>query len=224
MHASKTGEPEGLEAIKWLAFALMVIDHLARYAIDGLGPLPWLGGRLVFPLFAIALGIGLARCTSRRSVFLRLVAWGVAAQLAMLIAAPGTVALNVLFTFAAGVALAEALLEQRVIYQRIAIAIVALLAACLAEYGPIGAGLVAAAIWYGREHRNGALHWPSALALAFGVLMLSPINGTAFGMLALPVAWVLTTWPIEIPRVRRLFYGGYVAQWCLVAGVAWVAR
>lgn len=223
MQRSTTGEALGLESIKWLAFALMVFDHLARYAITGLGPLPWLLGRLVFPLFALALGLGLARRRAYGDVFLRLVVWGAVAQAAMLWAAPGTLKLNVLFTFACGLVVAEAAIKPRRI-SRLLFAVAAVVAACTAEYGPIGAVLVATGVWYGRAHAERVMHWPSSLAFAAMVLLLTPINGTAFAVVALPVAWTLTRWPLEIPRVRRLFYAGYVAQWCVVALAAWVLR
>lgn len=223
MRRFTTGDLEGVEAIKWLAFALMLLDHLARYALHGLGPLPWLLGRLVFPLFALALGFGLARRRAYGDLFLRLVVWGCVAQAAMLWAAPGTFKLNVLFTFACGIVIAEAAFSRRTVLG-VLFALAALVASCAAEYGPVGALLVFAGIWYGRAHSEKPAHWPSALAFAALVLMLTPINGTAFAVLAMPAAWALMRWPVEIPRVPRLFYAGYVAQWCVVALAAWVLR
>lgn len=250
MQRSKTGDWAGLEAIKWLAFALMVLDHLARYAISGLGPLPWLLGRLVFPLFAIALGVGLARRRDLSDVALRLLVWGTVAQGALIFAVGRAPYLNVLFTFAAGVVWAHCLVSPArsrpaglealkdgvregpfgpshgfgSIAARSAVGLLALLLACASEYGPIGALLVVSAIWFGRRHLDGARHWPSVVALVVAVALLTPINSTAFAMLALPVAWLLLRWPVEVPRVRRLFYSGYVAQWALVGAVAWVLR
>lgn len=232
MQRSGTGDVAGLEAIKWLAFALMVFDHLARYAIEGLGPLPWLLGRLVFPLFAIALGAGVARRKGLNDMLLRLVVWGTIAQGAMLFAFPEAHSLNVLFTFAAGVGISIAILKLGSAEGRRPFAfmlcaagiIVALLTACASEYGPVGAALVASAIWAGRRHDGGGAHWPSAFTLTACVVLLTPINDTGFAVLALPVAWALLRWPVELPRVRRLFYAGYAAQWAIVGAVAWVLR
>lgn len=232
MQRSETGEVVGLEAIKWVAFALMVLDHVARYAIEGLGPVPWLLGRLVFPLFAIALGAGMARRKDLADMLLRLVVWGAVAQAAMLFAYPGARQLNVLFTFGAGVAIAALIQKFGSAEGRRPFAIMlsllgllgAVLTACASEYGPVGAALVASAIWAGRRHDGGGAHWPSALTLTACVILLTPINGTAMAVLALPVAWAALRWPVELPRVRRLFYVGYAAQWAAVGALAWVLR
>lgn len=222
MQPSKTGDVAGLESIKWLAFALMLIDHLARYAVEGLGPLPWLLGRLVFPLFAIALGVGVSRRRDLGDLVFRLAVWGVVAQGAMLFAAPATRSLNVLFTFAAGVVFAQGLICRRLPW--LVGAVPALLISCASEYGPLGAAMVATAIWAARAHLDGARHWPSTLALVLAVGLLTPINGNPFALLALPVAWVLLRWPVELPRVRRLFYVGYAVQWAAVGALAWWLR
>lgn len=215
----------GLEAIKWLAFALMVLDHVARYAVPGLGPVPWLLGRLVFPLFAIALGVGLSRRQDLRDVATRLALWGCIAQGAMLVAVPRGVELNVLFTFAAGVGVVQlARARGRSIALR-ALAISGIVvASCLVEYGPIGVAVVASAIWAAHRHAQGGRHWLSVGALAFSVLCLWPINATPMAVLALPVAWALLRWPIALPRYRRLFYRGYAAQWVAVAALGWWLR
>lgn len=217
----------GLEAIKWLAFLLMVGDHLARYALPGLGPVPWLLGRLVFPLFAIALGVGVSRRRDLHELAGRLVLWGCVAQGATLVAVPQFHQLNVLFTFAAGVALVQlARARGRALIARIAGAVAIGVASVLVEYGTVGVLLVACAVWAGAEHATGegrARAW-SKVALFLAVALLWPINQTPTALLALPVAWALLRWPIELPRFRRLFYRGYAAQWLLVAFVAWWAR
>jgi hypothetical protein len=214
----------GVEAIKWLAFLLMVGDHVARYAVPGLGPVPWLAGRLVFPLFAIALGVGVARRHELRDVVVRLVLWGCLAQAAMMFAVPQVRALNVLFTFAVGSGVVQLARAQGRVVAR-ALGFVALLvASCAVEYGPIGCALIAASIWAARRHVDGARHLPSTVALCAAVVCLWPINGTPVAVLALPVAWALLRWPIELPRVPRLFYRGYVAQWVGVALLAWWVR
>lgn len=227
MRASMTGEAvagrlAGVEAIKWIAFVLMVLDHVARYAVPGMGPLPWLLGRLVFPLFAIALGMtaGEARADgSRADLVLRLAVWGGVAQAAMLFAAPSAVSLNVLFTFASGVTLFHACVTRS---RRVAwwiAAGVALVFSCACEYGPVGALMVTAALWYGRTRHAMAL-----APLSLSLLLVGVVNHSQMGALALPLALAMLAWPIELPRVRRFFYAGYVAQWVFVGVVAWWLR
>lgn len=225
MHASTVGnrasafalDASGVEAIKWLAFALMVADHLARYALPSLGPVPWLLGRLVFPLFAIAFGavaVSAIRAKDSRPL-LRLVIWGAVAQVPMAMAVPELRALNVLFTFACGLLIARSFVSGASIWRRVLGFALAVLASCACEYGPVGALLVASCLWWGATRSNWAV---SAVIVA--VALLTPINATAFGLLAVPVAWAFLRWPIEVPRIPRLFYYGYVAQWALVWAVS----
>lgn len=215
--ATFTLDKAGVEAVKWLAFALMVADHLARYAFPSLGPIPWLLGRLVFPLFALAFGmVAYTAAASKdwRPVY-RLVVWGLVAQVPMAFAVPKLQALNVLFTFACGLILGRAFFAGAPIWRRCLGGVLALIASCACEYGPIGAALVASALWWGSSHSR----W-SLAAVAASIGLLTAINGTAFGVLALPLGLAMLRWPIEVPRIPRLFYYGYVAQWALVWAVA----
>jgi len=50
-----------VEALKWLALGLMVLDHVNQYLCDGSLPWAFSLGRLAFPLFAFVLAYNLAR-------------------------------------------------------------------------------------------------------------------------------------------------------------------
>lgn len=218
---TKVSSLAGVEAVKWLAFALMLGDHLARYALPTLGAVPFVLGRLVFPLFALALGLGAGAARSdrsRHSLVFRLAVWGIVAQAAKQFAVPDTLELNVLFTFAAGVVIYHAVVLRVAVHWWLG-ALGALVASCACEYGPVGALLVAGALWYGRTRHPGVL-----AAVAVSVALIGIQNGTQFGLLALPVAWALLQWPIELPRIRRFFYGAYVAQWVVIGIAAWWLR
>src|SRR5690606_26366846 len=95
-----------IEPMKWLGLILMLVEHASFYVFDVMTWPVYLVGRLVFPLFALALGLGIADKTlaQRFEVFRRLVLWGaIAAGCGLAVRDPFP--LNVLFTFALGITL-----------------------------------------------------------------------------------------------------------------------
>lgn len=74
--------PAGLELVKWLAFAAMVVDHIDLVLLERSAPWMYQVGRFAFPAFALAFGIGLAHSRDLLSVASRLLWPGVVAQVA----------------------------------------------------------------------------------------------------------------------------------------------
>lgn len=208
---------DGVEAWKWAALSCMVIEHVLRY---GLGKFPlavFVAGRLVFPLFALALGIGLAGQWRRDKVARlvgKLVLWGTAAAVLRMLVLP-TLPLNVLFTFAVGVALFFAWTNAR--WSRILLLIASITIGMRLEFGAWGIFAVALFCAYGESRR-----WEHLLA-AIACVCFSQM--TWVPLLALPIAAALEFVADGLPRWRGGFYWAYVLQWPLIAGVAWfVAR
>lgn len=87
--------PARLEALKWVAVAAMVCDHLA---VALLPEHQWLRaiGRFAFPVFTLAFGVGLAYTSSPLDIVRRLLAPAFVAQAAWWAITPGY-PLNVLF-------------------------------------------------------------------------------------------------------------------------------
>ena len=73
-----------LDALKWLAVLLMVIDHINKFVLVDAVPIMFALGRVAMPLFAFVLGYRLAQSESLQNgvyqrVFVRLIAFGVLA-------------------------------------------------------------------------------------------------------------------------------------------------
>jgi len=95
-----------LEAAKWLAAALMLLDHVA-YIFFPEELLLRLPGRAVFPFFAALVGLNLARGVPAERYLRRLIPFALLAQggYALAFGYPLLYPLNVLFTLASGVLL-----------------------------------------------------------------------------------------------------------------------
>ena len=106
-----------LEALKWVAFGSMLIDHFGRYAF-GLGTDSWAFavGRLAFPLFALVLATNLARPGERTErawrTSRRLAVWALISVIPSWWAREVWLPVNVLATLSIGAALC-AVLDSR---------------------------------------------------------------------------------------------------------------
>lgn len=201
-----------IEPLKWLGLALMLIEHVCRYVLDVFPPVVYVLGRMVFPLFAIALAVGLrdSDVVQRRNVALRLLVWGLpTAGIIYLVRDP--VPLNILFTFAFGVTLHS--VWRGVGRARVLVAVVMLLLGFVVEYGPAGVAAVALFCAAVREESRTEL----ALHFAVGILAVCIANASWVPLLAPLVVAAVVTSGVEIPRVRRLFYWSYVGQWPVFA-------
>ncbi len=213
MDSNTTGR---LEAIKWLGLVVMVVEHWYRYVVGELPHWLYLCGRLAFPLFVIALALGLRQQARDRlaSTVLRALAWAIAAQaLLQLVDAPAG-RLNVLFTFTVGIALVVA-------FERVASTFVRALAMAAAgaislscEFGPFGVAFVAAAVGLFRANEPPAAAWFGVLAL---LAALAVPNGNAIALAAIPVALVVWLSGVRVPRLRGVFHWAYALQFPVYA-------
>ena len=114
--------PDGtLEALKWLALALMVLDHVDKWIWDGRLPGAFEAGRVVAPTFAFILAYNLARPGAVEGISVRRVALRLA--LSGLLATPAYMALtkswwplNIMFTLLASVAIVHGLTRGRALW------------------------------------------------------------------------------------------------------------
>lgn len=203
----------GLELVKWLALALMVVDHVNFVFFARELPL-WatIAGRVSFPLFALVFAYNLARASGDRMRLLnRLVIAGAIAQPFHGLAfgtAYGLWPLNILFLFA-GVVVAVTLVERR----QDGLAVIAMAVTGLfAEYGCFGVLLCVAAWAYFRKPSL----W-SALGVVGGMLGLCLHNGNAHALWALPVFWLVANLDADVRRSRWAFYAFYPAHLAVLA-------
>lgn len=203
-----------VEPIKWLALALMLVEHAWRYVLEEFPVWVYMAGRNVFPLFAIALAVGLAQSDliHRRNVVLRLSLWGAISAVPIFFV-HDVFPLNVLFTFALGVTLYSVL--RGLEFSRFVIAALILVAGFTVEFGPVGVVAVAASCFAARSSSRSEelMRW-SLAAVAFSAAAQSIFVLPAFVM-----AFVLSSMPVELPRVRGFFYWAYAGHWSVIAAL-----
>lgn len=201
----------------------MILDHANRWLWSRSFPALDEAGRLVFPLFAMVVGFGLAgrRPASTADLFWRLVALAVAAQFACLpldLMGLRSGRLNVLWTLAAGLLLVHG--TKRAGGGGVAVAAVGFVLSWFSEYGPPGAVLVWAA-WRAEERSDWTsqlLLWVALGALAMMQRMIGPLLVPAFVAIAM---WMCGDERMRSPRM--LFGLGYVLQFAAFALLAWWA-
>lgn len=204
-----------VEALKWLALALMTIDHINSYLLDRQVGWMYAMGRIAMPLFAAVLAWNLARPgTLERGVYprtvKRLLLFGLLAM-PPFVAGGGTgselwLPLNILFLLAAATGYAW-LIERGTPMAKLGALGLFLFGGFLVEFHWAGLGLTIALWHYFR--RPG---WATASAVLFFWLSLFFINGNVWALLALPILLSARYWSLPVPRIRWAFYIYYPAH------------
>jgi hypothetical protein len=215
-----------IEAIKWLALALMVFDHANKYLYGLKLPLAYEAGRLVMPLFGFVLAYNLARPHAAsagvyRRTMQRLFVFGLAAA-PMFYALVGIWPLSILFTLllsTAIIALIDAPGRWRLMS---AIALFVLGGAFVEFWWP--AVLIVIAAWqYCRRPRfTWLIVWCLACAASGGLnaalsfaSVSSPVNVSSshwWGLASVPLIFLAARWSWSVPRIQMAFYFFYPAH------------
>lgn len=201
-----------VETLKAIALVAMSLDHVNKYLLDGSQPWMFAIGRVAAPTFAVVLGYNLARpgavaSNAATRTAGRLVIVGAVASVPYIglgrTSAGGWWPLNVLFALAVA-CLGIALWDRGRPGHAMAIAAVG---GTLVEFfWPLIALTIAA-------HRQARA--PSVLALGVGVVacaLLTPINGNAWALAALPFVVIASLLPQDAkasPARRRWIYYAY---------------
>jgi hypothetical protein len=207
-----------LEALKWAALALMLLDHVNTFFFHRSLPGAYQAGRWVAPVFAFVLAYNLARPGAlERGIHLRTLK-----RLALfgLLAAPPFIALigrwwplNILFTLLAGAAVVYGL--ERRDARGVAVAGFAfVLGGLLAEYLYPGVAMVVAAWAFCRE--------PTARHLTVWVVCvasLALLNGNFWALAAVPTLLLATRVDLRVPRLRWAFYVFYPVHLAVLWGL-----
>ena len=203
-----------LEALKWLALALMTLDHVNKYLLHDAVPAMFAAGRLALPLFGFVLAYNLARPQAlARGVYSRvlkrLAIFGVIASVPFI--ALGGLAwdwwpLNIMAMLfvAAGVMY----LVEKGSKGSFALAVLFfILGGGLVEFWWPGVALCLAAWCYCKRPSWSALGvWIAALAALF------VINRSLWALTVLPLVFVAAHIKLNIPRLGRVFYVYYPAH------------
>jgi len=195
-----------LEAVKWIAFAAMVLDHV-DLALFGRG-VPWMHqvGAFAFPVFCVTFGMGVAVSRSGVQVGLRLLAPALVAQVAWAIIRPDHPA-SILAVFVVFAVLSHG--PQSLALRIAGVVALALWSALLGEGGAATVILAAggfAAMRLGRW-------WPMYAAGALWIA-LAPSLGALLAFAAVrfwPASWR------RVPRVPGLLAWGYAGHLTLLA-------
>ena len=213
-----------LLALKWLALVLMTGDHVNKFLMGSESAWLFGAGRLVMPIFAIVLGINLARPSALASGAVdrtggRLLVMGVVATLPFMLLGGDIIAgwpLNVLFTLAVAAMVIQCLSRPSPKH-RTALAVgFFLVGGLLVEYWWPAISLTVGTWLYLRGRSAKGM-----LLASFGLLGLCAINGNAWALLVLPLFGLATR--LSIPafnRTRAFFYAYYPAHLLAILAIA----
>ena len=223
-----------LDALKWLALVLMVLDHTDKFILHGSVPVFSAMGRLCLPLFSFALMYSLAQPgaiesgvalrVARRCVLAGLVAMPFYVYLCGSIdALIGTIfPLNALFQFALSAVLVQCQAGSTVPGIRgtahaAAAGTLFVLGGLVVEYWWFGLLLSLTTFAFCRA--------PSVLTLlgwCAALFALTVPNDSAWAVAALPLVWLAPLVNIQLPRVRQAFYLLYPLHFALLAAALFV--
>lgn len=204
-----------LEALKWFAVALMVVDHVNKYLLNWSVPAMFAAGRLAMPIFAICLAYNLARPGAldggAYARTMRRLAIGAAIGSVPFIALgklllAGWWPLNILATLLVAAAVMY-LMHAGGGPRRFLAAAVFLVGGAFVEFWWPAIALAAAAHAYFRS--------PSWTALGFVVAStsaLSLINGNWWAFAGIAAVLFASHLQLRVPRLQRCFYVFYPAH------------
>lgn len=205
-----------LEFVKWMALASMLLDHVGRLWL-GHPATGWVfaGGRLAFPLFAMVLGINLARPGEQAAraarTARRLALWCAVAVVPSVLARGEPALVNVLGTLGLGAALCWALAASARPAVAWTVFAAALVASPHVEFGLAGVLLVPMA-WLSQARRVAPAPWLVLLLVGLVGLLNQRSGGwpaLAMTLAALPLLSLVRRLPVHAPRLGRAFYWFY---------------
>jgi hypothetical protein len=205
-----------LDTLKWLGVVAMLVDHVWLYVFEAPTSYSEAAGALALPLFAFAVAEGVRSQTlvSRTRTLERLLLGALGAQIAMLCVGH-IYPLNIIWGIGAGVALDTVLRYDLRGWRRWFVIGGAFVLGFVVEFGWLGTAVVLACCYNARRRAD----WSGGLVIVL-LALLAPWNGGGFwALLALPIVWIASALPREVPRLRNGFYYVYALQWPLLAAL-----
>lgn len=203
-----------IDALKWLAIVLMVVDHVNKYVFKETIPSMYALGRVAMPLFMFVLGYNLARPGVllggvHKRLLARLLVFGA-------IATPPFIALNtlswnwwpvnIMFAMAAAVLVAW-LIERGDRLSVICACLIFIWGGALVEFWWPAVALCLFSWAYFRK--------PSPVffvGFVVSLLFLYLVNGNFWALGALPAIAAAHSWRWPLPRLKWFFYAFYPAH------------
>jgi len=213
-----------IEALKWLALALIVLDHVNTFLYQRSLPGAFQAGRLVFPIFAFVLACNLARPDAlqrgvHQRVMARLALFAVLATPAHWMLVGHWWPLNILVTLLAGTIVVWGLERGDAAGGACAVAAF-VVGGLVGDYLYPGVAMIVAAWSYCRQPSPGKL----MLWILFTASLVM-VNFNLWALAAAPVILLATRVELRVPRLRWLFYALYpihlTVLWWLRDGLHW---
>lgn len=200
-----------LEALKWLALALMLLDHVNTFLYGRTLPGAYQAGRWVAPVFGFVLAYNLARPGALAAgvhlrVMRRLALFGLLATPPFMALVGNPWPLNILFLLLAATGTIYGLERGGPAGLAIAGAFF-VVGGLLAEYFYPGVAMVVTAwAWCREPNARHLVAWTVAVA------SLWLLNLNFWALAALPTILLLRHVDLRVPRVRWVFYAFYPAH------------
>lgn len=196
--------------LKVFAIVAMVLDHVDTGLLGGAAGWHQTIGRVVFPIFALLLGMNLARIRDNDKLLVSLAPR--MAIFGLLAAVPyvyvyGWLPLNIMFTLAASVLIVALIRQGSVVLA----ASVCVFAGLFVDYNWCGLAAVVGSWW---AIRQGAPL--GAVAVYVGAVLL-PVNGNAWALLAAPLIVMGGFIEGAAPRAKWMFYVFYPVHIAVIA-------
>ena len=203
------------EALKWLALALMVLDHVNKYLYHS--ALPWVFqiARISFPLFGFVLAYNLARPKTFSNgaavrVMKRLAIFALVAAIPHIILDGRFFPLNILATLLVATGTVY-LFEQGGLKRWLGI-LAFMAGGCIVEGNWFAVAVCMTAYRY---CQSPTVLWLSSLMASLAVLGLF-INANQWALAVLPVILIAPYVGISLKRQRHLFYWFYPAHLAVI--------
>lgn len=192
-----------IEALKWIAFVLMIGDHVNTFVLGGSEKWLSAAGRIVLPLFVIAIGLALSYswcpAESMRLAASRMLLVGAMATPLYSGLRGELLPLNIMFSLALVLLVLSFYLDRRYI-----LAILCVPLTAYVDYLNLPLILLIGA-WMLIAHRTLA----NFLIFIVAIALLWLANTNFYALLAIPVVWLVLRLNLQMPRVRYIFYWLY---------------
>lgn len=207
-----------IETLKWLALALMTLDHINKYFFAEKLPGVFELGRIAMPLFAFVLAYNLARPGALASgayirTMKRLALFGAVAT-PFFIGLGGLVSgwwpFNIMFMLLTATA-ALYLVEKGSTASMWAAALVFVVGGAFVEFWWFGLGFCVCSWWYCKTARKAAL-----VAWMLAAASLYVVNRNLWALAAIPLTLAATLVDVRMPRFRYAFYAYYPAHLAII--------